>query len=78
MPAEVLRYLKPQRGGIYVDATVGGGGGTGAARRAVHHLLQLLPADRLVLEKDGHHGVDRVVVCISGGGKHGEHDRPER
>jgi 16S rRNA (cytosine1402-N4)-methyltransferase len=38
MPAEVLRYLRPQRGGRFLDATVGGGG----------HAVLLLEADPAV------------------------------
>lgn len=38
MPAEVLRYLRPERGGRFLDATVGGGG----------HAVLLLEADPAV------------------------------
>lgn len=41
MPEEVLRYLRPERGGRFLDATVGGGGH--AAR-----LLEASPAVRVV------------------------------
>ncbi len=38
MPAEVLQYLRPERGGRFLDATVGGGG----------HVVLLLEADPAV------------------------------
>ncbi len=50
MPAEVLRYLRPQRGGRFLDATVGGGG------HAVL-LLEADPAVRLI-------GLDRDAEAI--------------
>lgn len=41
MPEEVLRYLQPERGGLYLDGTLGGGGHASA-------LLQKAPEARLV------------------------------
>ena len=50
MPDEVLRYLRPERGGLFLDATIGGGG------HAVR-LLEAEPAVRVI-------GIDQDLEAI--------------
>lgn len=45
MVREVLRYLQPERGGVYIDGTLGGGGHTEALLRAASD-VRVVAADR--------------------------------
>ncbi len=55
MPDEVMRLIKPERGGIFVDGTLGGGGHS-------ERMLEMLPKDSML------YGIDRDDDALNSAG----------
>lgn len=55
MPDEVMRLIKPERGGIFVDGTLGGGGHS-------ERMLEMLPKDSML------YGIDRDDDALASAG----------